>query len=153
MLLLMVAELHRRGYEQLRIAPYMAPSGMYWRCRFVPKQATMRRHGADAAGDLADKITYSSSAAFAYFDWGDCARPNPIDLADRFVAAFPEVIAASRGADAGYALWFRSMLELTEPLGLVYAFSDFEDATDTLYVTGECDARKVALPSPGDAAS
>src|SRR5438445_11614927 len=38
LLLLMVAELHRRGYQQLRIAPYMSPSGMHWRCRFVPKR-------------------------------------------------------------------------------------------------------------------
>ena len=36
-LLLMVQELHNRGYGKLRIVPYLSPSGVSWRCSFVDK--------------------------------------------------------------------------------------------------------------------
>ena len=64
--MLMVTELHRRGFERLRIAPYMAPSGLYWRCCFVPKAYTARSNGAVVAsafqGRLSKKNTYSSGS-------------------------------------------------------------------------------------------
>jgi hypothetical protein len=153
LLLLTVAELHRRGYEQLRIAPYMSASAMHWRCRIVPKRVTRQGHGAVLANDVSDPLTYSSGSAFAFFNWGDCARCNPCELADRFVGAFRDLVADAHGADSEYAMWFRSMLTATEPLGIVYAFGEYEGATDTLYVAGECDVRAVALPPPGEVPS
>jgi hypothetical protein len=30
--LVMVGELHKLGYQRLRVMPHMAPSGTYWRC-------------------------------------------------------------------------------------------------------------------------
>lgn len=31
----MVQELHKRGYEKLRVVPSLSPSGLSWRCEFV----------------------------------------------------------------------------------------------------------------------
>jgi len=42
----MVTELHVRGYQRLRIAPGMAPSGCSWRCSITPATNISSRHGA-----------------------------------------------------------------------------------------------------------
>ncbi|GGG46532.1 hypothetical protein GCM10010964_37370 [Caldovatus sediminis] len=34
--LAMVGDLHKRGYQRVRVMPYMAPSGCHWRCEIVP---------------------------------------------------------------------------------------------------------------------
>jgi hypothetical protein len=44
----MVAELHKLGYQRLRIAPGMSPSGAYWRCLITPVTNILTSHGAQA---------------------------------------------------------------------------------------------------------
>ncbi|HEY5505641.1 MAG TPA: hypothetical protein VIK28_10830 [Sedimentisphaerales bacterium] len=48
-LFLMVAELHKLGYESLRVAPFLSPSGCYWRCVILPASMTSPSHGARLA--------------------------------------------------------------------------------------------------------
>ena len=36
-IVMLVHELHKRGYEQLRLFPGMSPSGMSWRWELYPK--------------------------------------------------------------------------------------------------------------------
>jgi hypothetical protein len=42
----MVREFHRAGYERLRIAPAMSPSGCHWRCAIGPASEFSLRNGA-----------------------------------------------------------------------------------------------------------
>jgi hypothetical protein len=44
--LAIVGELHRRGYQLLRVMPFMSPSGAYWRCWIGPVKLFYRNHGA-----------------------------------------------------------------------------------------------------------
>jgi hypothetical protein len=44
--LAMVGELHKRGYQRLRVMPFMSPSGLYWRCWIGPSEFFYRNHGA-----------------------------------------------------------------------------------------------------------
>ena len=104
LLLLMVAELHRLGYQRLRIAPGMAPSGMHWRCGFASAAQFSVRHGALIAGS-GPAARYSSGQARAYFDWPDAAGDTPEQLAHKFVERFPEIATQSQGADTACADW------------------------------------------------
>ena len=124
-LLLMVAELHQMGYQKLRIAPELAPSGCYWRCKFVPVSMISTDHGAicDVSGKLAPR--YSSGQKDDYFDWGDTAGDSPTELALKFIARFPRIVEASRGNDNEYVGWYTEMLRVTEPEGIIYAIGDF----------------------------
>jgi hypothetical protein len=45
--LLMVGELHVRGYQRLRIAPGMSASGCYWRCSVTPAAHIRSRNSPD----------------------------------------------------------------------------------------------------------
>jgi len=44
--LAMVAELHKRGYQRLRVMPFTSPNGLYWRCWIGPAELFYRNHGA-----------------------------------------------------------------------------------------------------------
>jgi len=44
--LAMIGELHKRGYQRLRVMPYLSPSGAYWRCEVGPVDTFYRNHGA-----------------------------------------------------------------------------------------------------------
>ena len=41
-----VRVLHERGYELIRIFPYDAPSGCYWRCTISAKRTLIRNTGS-----------------------------------------------------------------------------------------------------------
>ena len=145
----MVQELHILGHQRLRIAPGMAPSGMYWRCSVTPRANTLRSNGARMSEwDFA--AHYTSGQERNYFDWTDMAHARPIDLAKAFIRRFPEIAAAGHGADWAYAGWYVWMMHLTYPNSFPYPYADWEMPTDHLPTLGGKETR-VPLPPPGDA--
>jgi hypothetical protein len=151
-LLLLVRELHLLGYERLRIAPSMSPSGVHWRCSIAPASDILRAHGARLAqGSRA--ASYSSASERAYFGWEDTEGADPRRLAERFIERFPEIAAAGRGADPAYATWYAEMLRSTEPDALPIAFADWPTPDDCMTTVAPAPgpARRVPLPPPGKA--
>jgi hypothetical protein len=74
-LLAMVGELHKRGYQHLRVMPYFGPTGA-WRCSIAPVILFYRNHGAihvEPDGADAAETTmvarYTGAAGNHYFDW------------------------------------------------------------------------------------
>lgn len=110
-----VAELHLRGYQRLRISPHWAPSGMHWRCIMTPASNILVEHGAKVADWDQPLARYSSGQENKYFEWTDAAGKTPSELADMFVKRFPRVVELGQGRDWSYAGWFVEMLHLTYP--------------------------------------
>lgn len=113
----MVGELHKKGYQRLRVVPAMSPSGMHWRCMITPASNTLRTHGAYLADpdwnhDLI--ATYTSGSENKYFGWEDCATATARQLADTFVERFPKITNAGMGWDWLYAGWYVEMLGAAE---------------------------------------
>ena len=130
-LLLMVRELHRRGYERIRIAPGLAPRATAWRCAIVPAELTCREHGAllppgPRLPGPPTQAHYSTAQGGGYFGWTDVAADRPELLALKFLGRCAPLAAAGRGADLAYATWYRDMTAATVPLDLPYAYSDGE---------------------------
>jgi hypothetical protein len=148
-LLLMVRELHLLGYQRLRIAPRISPSGMHWRCSVTPVTNIRREHGARLR-EWDGAAHYTSPNRAAYFGWTDAAEDSPRQLAEKFLARFPALVEAGRGADKPYADWYAEMLRATEPNGLPYACADWELPADRLPVGGTTAADFVPLPPPGE---
>lgn len=98
-LLFAVRELHRRGYEQLRISPGMARSGVTWRCELV------------AAGAPAEM--YMSAMERRYFGWTDTEEDGAKALADKIEQRFPALMQKSRAPDPTYVRWYVQMLART----------------------------------------
>jgi hypothetical protein len=150
----MVQELHRRGYEKLRIAPGMSSSGMHWRCSVVPVSNTFRNNGAMLCDWDGLAAHYTTGQALQFFGWEDAVEASPTRLADLFIERLPQVAAAGFGADAGYARWYQSMMRLTEPDALPIAYSDYfdHDAVGLPCVGGDgAGDIRVPMPPPGDA--
>jgi hypothetical protein len=149
-ILLMVAELHRLGYERLRIAPGMSPSGMPWRCAVAPAAAFQT---ADTAllrtdVDVSQLALYTSADEDVSFGWGDAVTATPGELATLFVERFPRLAEASAGRDSAYSVWYRAMLDLTAPDGLPYAYADWPTDAASLAVVGLGQEVTVPLPPP-----
>lgn len=96
----LVVALHERGHQLLRITPYMAPSGLFWRLEIR------------AAG---------SAASYGWSTSDPAEPPSP----DEFLATYPELAEAGRGSDPAYAAWVARVLDLARAGWLAYFFADW----------------------------
>ena len=110
----MVHELHKAGYQRIRILPTMAPTGLHWRCTVTsadnlgPDGLSVR---AGADGLIA---RYTSGNGNHYFDWPGADRMNARQLAARFLTAFPVIAERGAGRDWAYAGWLTDVLGRAE---------------------------------------
>jgi hypothetical protein len=110
----MVSELHRLGFQRLRIMPYVHP--LAWRLAVAPRDCFSLRNGASLRGDAGgDASTYSSAGGGnCYFDWQDAKSDNARDLAEKFLHRFPEIAARGAGRDWLYAGWLSELIGVLE---------------------------------------
>ncbi len=147
--LLMVTELHVRGYQQLRISPGMAPSGFYWRCAIAPVTNFSKENGAVIVNHDHLIAYHSSGMERKYFGWEDAGYLTPSKLANLFIERFPEIAKAGMGSDWLYAGWYLEMLHLTYPDGFPVAYADYWVPTDHLRIINSKKDIKIPLPPPG----
>lgn len=107
----MVGELHRQGYQRLRIFPHLYP--LAWRCEIGPIEQFSRVNGAWCPADGA-RARYCGASGNRYFEWHDAATDSAQSLAAMFVARFPRIAAAGRGRDWEYAGWLSELLGVLE---------------------------------------
>jgi hypothetical protein len=63
-------ELHKRGYQLLRVMPFMSPSGAYWRCWIGPAKFFYRNHGAILHEVMPSDEEVQESASIARYTSG-----------------------------------------------------------------------------------
>ena len=126
-LIRMVCELHRMGYQRLRIMPYEYP--IAWRLLIGPKGVFRRDNGALIADSFneGNTITYSSASENEYFGWTDAKKDDAKALALKFIERFPEIAEASKGRDWEYAGWLVELMGVLErDGGLPVMFSEYD---------------------------
>lgn len=121
-LLAMVHELHKAGYQRLRICAGMSPDGKEWRCRLLPA-SQVQSNGWTPDGDGVD---YTSSQGKSFFGWVDCDDDDARALARKFIERFPDTLRQSVGADWGYAGWFTDVLGRVEHGELPVFYQGFD---------------------------
>lgn len=112
---LFIAEaLHQKGYENLKIIPSLSPSGLYWRCSFVPSNKNRE----------VDVIASSWLQNF-----GDISEKeiqlNIKELTDRFILEHKNFLVKCIGKNEEYINWFKNALDILDIEELPYAFSDY----------------------------
>ena len=131
----MVGELHRMGYERLRIVPGMAPSGMYWRCGVTHVGNILKSDGAMAVDFDRDMADYTTGSVDLFFGWGDAKDDTPVQLAEKFLERKPEIAELGIGEDPEYAAWYREMLEwCVEEDEFPVAYDDWGDEPDKAWL-------------------
>jgi hypothetical protein len=135
--LAMVGELHKRGFQRLRVMPHMSPSGLHWRCAIGSADYFYRNHGARLLkdypffdGDNQQQTTavvahYTSGHENHYFGWNDSERDSARSLADKFVNRFSRLVDSGGGWDYPYAGWFLRVLGLAEAGWIPFVFADY----------------------------
>lgn len=109
----MVSELHRLGYQHLRIMPYEHPNA--WRLAIAPRDRFSGRNGAclndDGWGDIP---IYSGADGNRYFGWDDAMHDNARALAEKFLERFPVVSQRGKGRDWCYSGWLSELVAVLE---------------------------------------
>ena len=125
--LLMVHELHKLGYQRLRIVPGMSPSHAYWRVTILPRARILCSNGAMTCDWTwgGPEPFYTSGQERRYFGWEDAQDDAPCDLAAKFIARFPEISEAARGSDWAYAGWYLEMLSKARLGEFPVAYADW----------------------------
>jgi hypothetical protein len=127
----MVAILHQRGYELMRIEPGMSPSGMSWRCGITHAENMDPDNGILSvnSGDQ-EMALYTSAAGDEHFGWPDAPGLDTEHLADRFLLTYPEICKLGQGKDPEYVTWYELMLSFAGTGELPYAYDDYGDYDD-----------------------
>lgn len=153
--MLAVNEMHKMGYERIRLVPSMAPSGCFWRYAIVPVSCVSQVHGARLgrasyslrypAGSVGDDLTTDR--------FGDKGFETPSVLAEMILKAFPEIVNDGRGENPEYATWYENMVQLTAPDGVIYASADYavpDDSISCFYSEYRDSSAEIRLPPPGE---
>lgn len=145
----MVSELHRYGYQRLRVIPYAHP--LAWRLSVGPASGVWPSARWSTKDVEQGWPTYSSASGVRYFDWLDARHDTARQLADKFILRFPAVCAAGNGRDWEYAGWLLELLGAIEAHGALPIAFDAENpcrsSTDLLTLR-RADGGEMAFPLP-----
>jgi len=122
----MVGELHKAGYQKLRVAAGMSPSGVHWRCH-ITHVNNVGANGWEPTNWFQGVINYSSADGNQFFGWTDAPDKNARELAQLFIERFEEVSQLGLGLDYEYAGWFTAVLGKAENGELPIFFSDSDE--------------------------
>lgn len=139
----MVHELHKAGYQLIRISPGLSPSGMHWRCS-ITCAGNMKSDGFSIINTRKETglfVPYTS-ADTGYFTWADAEGLTARGLANRFLKEFQLLARAGFGRDWPYAGW------LTEVLGVVEKGDTSRYPVFYADYSLDLDAQSVSRPPP-----
>lgn len=117
---LVIAELHKMGYELIRVCPCLSPNGMAWRCATTVKKYTLKKCGAIYHGPAHTAANNHNGS----FRFGECENMNPHEIAVKFLEYYPHLAKWGKGNDSDYVVWFLKAVELAQQGYFFYAFSD-----------------------------
>lgn len=128
-LLAMVHELHKAGYQRLRIAPGYSADGKEWHC-LLTSADNVRAEGWIPA-ESGYSASYYAKEGKKFFGWTDAGDDDARKLAAKFVERFPELSRVAAGRDWAYAGWLSSVLGQAENGRLPALFSGKEFFPET----------------------
>ena len=129
---LMLHELHQRGYEQLRLHCGWSPSGLYWRWRIYPKCLM----GNDAYWEKhSDCPPFDCPCGSAVCPRGTCDYKM---AADEFLSSESEILELGKLPDKEYIQWYAQLVEHARKDMFPVAFSEYFPSDDSwLFSPGE----------------
>lgn len=108
----MVSELHRLGYQGLRIMPYLNPLG--FRLAIAPRQLFSEKNGAVIPEAHLNGANVAITGAGNYFGWPDAVHDDARTLAIKFVERFPDIASQGKDRDWAYAGWLAELVGFLE---------------------------------------
>jgi hypothetical protein len=117
----MVSELHKAGYQHIRLFPSLSPNGSFWRADITFAENTDAK-GLPINSDLVAR--YSTGQGSEFFGWSDATNMNARQMAAAFVQRFPEIAREGQGRDWAYAGWLLDILGEAEQGNIIILWLD-----------------------------
>lgn len=149
----MLARLHERGYQRLRLSSGISPTGLNWRYGVAPADHFEKDGYRLRGGHYPGTAFGTTRGDDPPFGWDDARGLGPDQLAALFLERFPEVAAAGSGSDAGYVEWLARTLEACQPDGAPVMYGEYVDVAADGYIAvadGKCVPLPPGLPGTTD---
>ena len=135
----MVAILHGKGFQGLRVFPYKYP--LAYRIELFPA-AFVSRNGVSYDYALFGQhmererliARHTGANENHFFEWDDAASATAHQLALKFVERFPELAKATYHFDYAYAGWYSALLSHCEYGHLPFLFGEYEEEMDVMRI-------------------
>ena len=111
-LLSMVHELHKVGYQRLRICSGSSYDKSAWHCLLMSADNVLMDGWTPLNAGSCQ--VYSTADGKNFFGWKDADGDDARKLAVKFAERFPEIARAAYGPDWAYAGWFAAILGAAE---------------------------------------
>jgi len=117
-ILYVAGNLHKKGYQNLRIVPSLSPSGLSWRCSFVTIKegrivnvyASTWLQGFDGINEKEIELTIE-------------------ELTNLFIEKENDFLQNCKGKNEEYVQWFERVLQNLKEEELPYAYADYFSPT------------------------
>lgn len=148
-----IEELHKLGYEKIRIVPSMAPTGLSWRCFITTKKNTSKRCGAMLATPFnAGEWEKTVIPTNGFFKW-NMMELSPYENALKFIKEYPFMAQNGKGKDTAYFLWFKKVVRECYHFLLPITYEEYWNCLEDncLRLVGFVSTDKtLPMPPPGD---
>lgn len=124
-LLSMVHELHKAGFQRLRVCPGLSHSDFSWRCLLTPAENMFDDGWSPRSAD--GTLMYVVEQPNGIFGWDDADSDNARQLAAKFIERYRDFAERCKGSDWAYAGWFTEVLGAAERGQLPFFFIGFEE--------------------------
>ncbi len=117
-ILYVAGNLHKKGYQNLRIVPSLSPSGLSWRCSFVTyKEGRIVNVYASNWIQGFDKINDKE------------IELNIEELTNLFIEKENDFLQNCKGKNEEYVKWFERVLQNLKEEELPYAYAEYFSPT------------------------
>ena len=130
-IVMIVHELHKRGYEQLRLLAGWSPNGLCWRWLVYPK--VLMTHGNRFEHDIEGvpfRCLYSSTGE----DYPKDREPYSVD---EFIKGNEGFLELARGEDKAYVDWYKNIISHAENKDVPIAFGEYFSAKQWKFMSDE----------------
>lgn len=141
----MVHELHKAGYQGIRVCCGITDRNADWVCHIF--SATNTAPSGWAPANVEQTIKYTPQGDDTYFGWKDSAKDTAQQLAAKFLSRNPDIARGGATEDWAYAGWLCSILGLAEQgqLPVFYGELDKEKEANRTTILPPPTARRLEL--------
>lgn len=130
-IVMIVHELHQRGYEQLRLFSGMSPNGFSWRWAIYPKVLMKDSNMCERNDCLPFSCPYGSTGS-AFPKEG-----QEVKTANDFIREFGSYVNLAEGEDKEYVEWFKQIVEHAKNNDFPIAYQEFFNAEQWKFNGGD----------------
>lgn len=118
-ILFMAINLHKKGYENLRVIPSLSPNGLSWRCQFL----TLKNNQTI-------NLLVSNWLQQMFEINGKEISLNIEELTNLFIKEENDFLQNCIGKNETYVEWFQNAIQNLNPGELPYAFAEYFSGTN-----------------------